>query len=417
MAWGSERESERLKAALSQLRRTIAGRSRAGLDAALADKGVPGSFGAFGIGKEARKAILGGEIFGPKSLLLRGALDGVAKSPLTGMRSVMPHDFATVFGPKWPGGMKETVLGSAGAALADPIRLGILPKGSAAAALAGFRGPSLSDLGIKQHLDPFRGERVEALFGARAADVFGAHGFRAASQNLITGFLPHGLPGLDRVRAAIEVTSRFVELWKGDPLWFLLSLFQTGDSRAFVDLDREEVYEAVFDVLEPVVRGSELTDEMNVLVGEVACLAPVQREWLTHGLQHAKAGDWVQAIPPLFAGLEGALHSSAVEAELLEPSRKGKYMGPEKIVKHIGFQSDFELFATRLAFGTRGQAFRHGRPEHEARDQALLVIVAIMGWLDHVRDSRQGRQLLANEIRAPRRLTAGSSREEPIAAA
>jgi hypothetical protein len=51
MAWGSERESERLKAALSQLRRTIAGRSRAGLDAALADKGVPGSFGAFGIGK------------------------------------------------------------------------------------------------------------------------------------------------------------------------------------------------------------------------------------------------------------------------------------------------------------------------------------------------------------------------------
>jgi hypothetical protein len=45
-------------------------------------------------------------------------------------------------------------------------------------------------------------------------------------------------------------------------------------------------------------------------------------------------------------------------------------------------------------------AFRHGRPETPAREQTLLAIVAIIGWIDSALDTR-GTERLAEEIRKP----------------
>jgi hypothetical protein len=52
--------------------------------------------------------------------------------------------------------------------------------------------------------------------------------------------------------------------------------------------------------------------------------------------------------------------------------------------------------------GGRGNAFRHGRPEDEARDQVLLILVALVGWIDVVLEA-EGTRRLARQLHAPLR--------------
>ena len=148
-----------------------------------------------------------------------------------------------------------------------------------------------------------------------------------------------------------------------------------------LDRNREEIYAAVLDGLEEVVRDSDLTGQLFATCEEIGFLTLEQREWLRHGLGHAREGDWLQAMPPLMCGFEGAIFSGAAAARVI-PTREGKKLGAETVIRAVQFDEELEVFAIRLAFGGRGNAFRHGRPEHEARDQALLQIVALIGWVD-----------------------------------
>lgn len=195
-----------------------------------------------------------------------------------------------------------------------------------------------------------------------------------------------------RVGTELAAAARLGKKWKGDPLWYLLSLLTPHQSQLLVVLERETVYETMFAALEMVVTRSDFLNGVQAAITEVSFLTPPQRKWLLHGLDHAAEGDWDQAIPPLFAGFEGALHGSAIQAEAIEPD-SGKLVGAEGIIKRIDFSEDFQAFAVRLAFADRGQPFRHGRPKHEAREQALILLVAVIGWLDHALDSEASYQL------------------------
>lgn len=175
--------------------------------------------------------------------------------------------------------------------------------------------------------------------------------------------------------------AELARLWGEDPLWFLIGYLDPRKLPALLHASREKVFEAVLDGLEGVVRNSTLIEQLVAACEGIGFLSPEQRAWLKHGLEHAHQGDWAQAMPPLILGFEGAIFNGAMAAEVIA-GREGKKLPAEKVIKAIKLDADLEAFAIRLVFGGSGNALRHGRPENEMRDQALPLIVALIGWLD-----------------------------------
>lgn len=224
---------------------------------------------------------------------------------------------------------------------------------------------------------------------------------KSLMEGLVAGRRLELVEKFDQAQQALTAAARFRKRWGEDPLWFLLNMLSPQQSLLLVELKREQVYDAIFTALEAVVRSSDLVDDLRGAIDEVPFLTFEQREWLKHGLEHAKNGEWLQAAPPLLSGFEGALHGSALQAKAVEPDAR-HFMGPEKIVKRIELGEEFQLFAVRLAFGPRGQPFRHGRPKHDPREQALILIVAVIGWLDYALDVNAS-LVLAQDMKTPLR--------------
>jgi hypothetical protein len=172
------------------------------------------------------------------------------------------------------------------------------------------------------------------------------------------------------------------------------------------------VHEAVLDALEEILDSVPVLKAIEDALKEMSFLSEDQREWLAHGLEHARKREWRQAVPPLIVGFEGALYAAALDAKAIAV-KGGKLLPAEKIIKAIELGEAYEVFALRLVFGGRGNAFRHGRPETPAREQTLLAIVAIIGWIDSALDTH-GTERLAEEIRKPlaRNLVASEQRPE-----
>src|SRR5262249_5341452 len=104
-----------------------------------------------------------------------------------------------------------------------------------------------------------------------------------------------------RIRTLRELRDR----WGGHPLWFLLRrlpVTQVATLLRLVDTAGEEV---VIDLLAPVITQSALV----VLIQEELLFVPIEltpalRRQIAHGLEHAQAGDWEHAAPPLVLGLQ-----------------------------------------------------------------------------------------------------------------
>lgn len=233
-----------------------------------------------------------------------------------------------------------------------------------------------------------------AFAGFKAAQIFPG----GLTQEL--DFLKFGLGGdlWPQSRQMVEsvLMAELARLWRGDPLWHLIGYLNPRRLPELLRRHRAEVYEAVLDGLEEVVRNSDLTDQLLVACDEMGFLSAEQRDWLQHGLKHAHDGDWLQAMPPMTWGFEGAIFNGAVAAEVIA-AREGKKLAAEKVIKAIKLDEELEVFATRLVFGGPGNAFRHGRPENKARDQALLQIVALVGWIDFTLGT-SGTAKLASEL-------------------
>lgn len=178
----------------------------------------------------------------------------------------------------------------------------------------------------------------------------------------------------------VEV-AEFMRVWEDDPLWFLLSVFGVGAARRFGGLSREQVEEALLSALTDVICDGEYVAALRWVLRDAPYLNDVTREWLDHALEHAAAGEWVQAVPPMLAALEGALHRAAVGRALIV-DRAGKFMAVEALVKQMAVDEDYSAFVIRRVFGGTGNAFRHGRADSGERDQVLFAIVALAGWVD-----------------------------------
>jgi hypothetical protein len=144
----------------------------------------------------------------------------------------------------------------------------------------------------------------------------------------------------------------------------------------------------LLDALEGAVRDEEFAEALRDGVGHAQMLSNSQREHLRHALEHAQAGEWLHAEPPLTHGLEGAFWATARERSLITPNRsyasnpKKKIHGVENVVKLIAADDGFSLFVRRRVFGTTGDPFRHGDADGGERRQVLLCIAALCGWID-----------------------------------
>jgi hypothetical protein len=226
----------------------------------------------------------------------------------------------------------------------------------------------------------------------------------------------HGVIGLqEQFRRSYEsfIVVEYTRVWAAHPLWFLLDLLNPAELPALINRPQKQVFEAVLDGLEVVVRESQLTTALLGAVDQLPFLIDIQRQWLMFGLQHARRGEWVQAVANLFIGFEGALHSGALHAELIKPSGEGNLLAAEAIIKRSELSVEFQDFAIKLVFGGRGNAFRHGRPKNEARDQVLLLVVALVGWIDSVLGVEATRGL-ARALQAPLRQALDRSAPEQI---
>jgi hypothetical protein len=310
-------------------------------------------------------------------------------------------------GPSYLESMKLNERSALRAAM-EPLGIGQAGRLGSAAALAGQLGGSSS-----------MRELIDATLASGRFDAGFDNGFGVASLGLDKGLGFEGLgfgrfglelPKLEpwtglgeRFRETLDglIVVEYARTWADDPMWFLLEFFSPTELPQLLGR-REAVYQAVLDGLEVVVCESDLVPELAAVLTGLPFLTEIQRDWLRYGFDHARRREWTQAIANLFAGFEGALHSGAVAARRIDSGREGKLIGAEAIIKSFELSQDLEDFAIRLAFGGRGNAFRHGRPQDAARDQVLLVVVALIGWVDSVIGT-DGIGTLVAELRGPLR--------------
>lgn len=338
------------------------------------------------------------------TMLDRGVL-GTARMDLT----------ATGLHERWGSGLAGAALRAEMPGIAAQMRALSIGKDLGAARFAGdlsARVPSL----VSQ-LDPTVGPAGAGVFKPSISSALLGGGLSGSLAKLDPTKLGFGSEIWRQMQRTTEslLMAEMARLWGGDPLWFLISYLNPRKLPALLDLGREEVYEAVLDGLEEVVRDPALTEQLLAACEEIGFLGPEQREWLRHGLKHACDGEWLQAMPPLTWGFEGAIFNGAVAAKAIA-AREGKKLGAEKVIKAIQLDEELEVFAIRLVFGGRGNAFRHGRPENQARDQALLQIVALVGWVDFTLGS-SGTARLAHRLESPLAGELGTVRQRELASA
>jgi len=87
-------------------------------------------------------------------------------------------------------------------------------------------------------------------------------------------------------------------------------------------------------------------------------------------------------------GLEGAFHNTARERKLISPT--GTYIaqpnktvgGAEAVIRLLPVDEDYETFIVRRLFGGVGDPHRHGTAEDGERQQVLMGIIGLAGWMD-----------------------------------
>lgn len=180
----------------------------------------------------------------------------------------------------------------------------------------------------------------------------------------------------------------FVREWESSALWFLLSLLTRHSARPLGALDREQVESLVLDALEYAVHDNAFYREVDAAVERCQMLTGSQRHHLQHGLAHAHEGGWLDASPPLLAGLEGAFWTAAhthnvITAEralVAQPTRVIR--GVESLFNRLPMPREYATFLRRRVFGTSGNEFRHGAGAGGERRQVLFGISALAGWLE-----------------------------------
>jgi len=193
-------------------------------------------------------------------------------------------------------------------------------------------------------------------------------------------------PPLGWVEDAVA-SGQFEAVWAGHRLWFVLSGVRPVAARRLVGLTEVEVEAIVLDALEAVVRDGEFAGALKLAVSHAPLLQSVQRRNLRHALEHAAAGEYVDAAPPLYWGLEGAFWQAGYDVPVVTRERTRldnpkRAVGFEAMLRLLKMELEAQRFMLRVLFGTEGDPYRHGEGSGGERRQVLYGVVAIAFWLE-----------------------------------
>jgi len=213
------------------------------------------------------------------------------------------------------------------------------------------------------------------------------------------GIVAFGLiqPQLERMRDRFEGTEWEYLLDRVD--------FATGIVLLSV-LDREGA-DGVEQLLEAALGRAEALPAMLDALAALE-MPPAHRRQLTEGLRYVSRRDYDLAVPLLMIPFEGLVSLHARQIGLIEPHKgkkhrftpeaglKGSVGGIEDLlrIEELGFDGAFSDFLRIHVYGGEGDAFRHGIATDGFRHRALMVTVALLGWLSAVAPSAERSQPL-----------------------
>jgi hypothetical protein len=237
--------------------------------------------------------------------------------------------------------------------------------------------------------------------------ILGAFGLDAASASYT--LLPNVAPGSgildiitkkigfsDEVMRFYHETHEFMEEWEADALWLLFQHMHIGSARPLLGLTKAEVEAIVLDALEMICLDGRFVPALRQAVSEAPYMTSIQREHLDHMLEHAEAGEYVRASPPLYPGLEGAYREAAYATEVIvRPASEKRPLALVKVVKLMPVSEPLKVLIRRGVFSGTGHAIRHGNSEGSERRQVLLGVIALAAWLERFSTEAPALELLA----------------------
>jgi hypothetical protein len=204
-----------------------------------------------------------------------------------------------------------------------------------------------------------------------------------------------------QVYAAVQPQLRVLwEKWRDTEWGHLLDEVDFSNALGLLLLLDQRQDEAIEDMLEPALTDPQfLTDVASAL--DSAPMPAANRRQILRAMGFVAEGDFELAVPLLIVPLEGAFWHIAESFGLVEPipggrmqftsnSGKSGHAGSvEAIFKILSIDSDFHSFLLRLVYSTSGHQFRHGNARDGWRRSSLLLMIALVGWLDLYSDTKE----------------------------
>jgi hypothetical protein len=239
---------------------------------------------------------------------------------------------------------------------------------------------------------------------AIVADLAGV--YRSASRRLgkwleeneegITAFLASM-----QVYAAVQPQLRLLwDKWSDTEWGHLIDEVDFGNALGLLLLLDQRQDDAIEDMLEPA-----LTDDMFLAevarALDTAQLPSANRRQLLRAVDFIAERDFELAVPLLIVPLEGAFWHVAESVGLVEPARGGRMQftsesgksghagSIEAVFALLDIDPDFHSFLLRLVYSANGNPFRHGNARDGWRRSGLLLMIALVGWLDLYSDTKE----------------------------
>lgn len=201
------------------------------------------------------------------------------------------------------------------------------------------------------------------------------------------------------------------------PALYVLAFLPMGVGLPLARTIRDRDDERLISLLEPVLTNPELVDRMQAATEGASLLSPVAKQHFRTAFGWLRVGAYVNAYPPFYQALESGLREAARQGEVIDEhnrflveTRTSKARKIEDVFPHLPLTPRYRRFLLSWIFGEVGNPFRHGDisdPE-ECRNQALLLAMATIGWLETFGswEKRQFRLLLSSEAISERGFSA-----------
>jgi hypothetical protein len=210
--------------------------------------------------------------------------------------------------------------------------------------------------------------------------------------------------GVHLVATVQPEVARLWDKWKDTEWGHLLWELDFSNALGLLLLLDHRQDEAIEDVLEPALTDAVFLANIKAALAS-APLSAANRRQLGAGLDSVARCDYELAVPLLIVPLEGAFWQVAQDRGLVERVKErmlftaesgghGGASSVEAVFEPLGVDDDFRRFLLRLVYSKTGNPFRHGHAEGGWRRSGLLLVVALVGWLDLYADTKEQSLLL-----------------------